>query len=179
MSNVVPIPSRLPLFAEPAGRPGEWWEPLHGHAASIVAHLGTEAQRRRVPVDLLATILVERALICGDIAACAIEPLQAQRVLDAAAVPGAALGPRHLNTAYVRMLHVGDTAFELESELQLARRDLLLPLRLHEAAVALPLDEITATADVDEAVRWEVAASATGQFMREWALCALLAALAG
>jgi hypothetical protein len=76
------------------------------------------------------------------------------------------------------MLRSGESDYGRESEEQLARRDLVLPLRLHEAARALDLREVCETALLDEAVAWEIAAASSSQFMREWALRLLLVAFA-
>jgi len=175
MAIVVPIPARPPLFAEPAGRPGDWWEPVPERAVSVAAVLGTEARRRRLPVDLLAALLVEHALIGCDVAECAVDPRQATAALAGASEIAAASGPGRMNTSYIRMLRTGELGFEPESDAQLARRDLILPLRLHDAAARLPLRDLSSQA-LDDAVRWETAAATHGQFMREWALRVLLAA---
>jgi hypothetical protein len=174
MSNVVPIPARAPLFAEPAGRPGDWWEPVPERAAATSALIG-EANRRRLPIDLLVALLVEHSTICRDIVECAIDARSAAELLERACQPSAASGPGRLNTPYIRMLRTGDARFEPESAAQLARRDLLLPLRLHGAASQLPVAEVCSSGALDDALRWEAAAAADGQFMREWALRLLLA----
>lgn len=178
MSSVVPIPARLPLFAEPAGRPGDWWEPLPQVAASAAAPLLADANRRRLPVDLVVALLVEHALIARDIVGCGVDPIRARTALRSAAGLAVISGPGRPNTSYVRVLRAGDRGFEQESEAQLAQRDLLLPLRLHERASKLRVADVCRPDALDEAVVWEVAAAMTGQFMREWALRELLAAVA-
>lgn len=177
MSNVVPIPSRVPLFAEPAGRVGDWWEPV-ATAADVVGQLQVDAERRRLPVDLLAALLVEHALVQNDIETCRLNAGTARSALADAAHGQPSAGPGCLHAGYLRMLRSGERRFEREGNEQLSRRDLVLPLRLHEAARALDLREVCEAASLDEAVAWEIAAAASGQFMREWALRELLAVFA-
>lgn len=177
MSTVVPIPARLSFLAEPAGRAGDWWEPVPQITAATAVGLCAEGSRRRLSVDLLTALLVERALIDHDVVDCAIEPLWAAAALAEASDLPAASGPGRLNSPYIRTLRTGDLAFEPESKARLTRRDLILPLRLHGAAVRLPLADLLRAERIDEAIRWETAAATTDQFMREWALRALLAAV--
>jgi hypothetical protein len=174
--NVAPIPLRAPLFAEPSGRPVDWWEPLRGTVAEVAARLGGEAKRRRLPVDLLAALLVEHALIIRDIADCRIDREQARTALADAAAARVASGPGRLHTFYVRTLQTGERGCENESDAELARRNLVLPLRLHEAACGLELVNCCRIGSLDEAIAWVIAAATSGQFMREWALRMLLAA---
>jgi hypothetical protein len=174
MSHVVPIPVRLPLFAEPAGRPGDWWEPISLCAAKAAGQLHAVAHARHLPVDLLAALLVEHALIARDIADCGINAGRARAALAAAGEAQAPTGPGRLHTAYVRMLRSGEYDYEHEGEAQLAQRDLVLPLRLHEAARALDLRKACDADMLDEAIAWEISAATTGQFMREWVLRMLL-----
>lgn len=169
---------RQPLFAEPAGRAGDWWEPLSIPAAEIRGALHSEAEQRRLPIDLLAALLIEHALVENDIAACALDGRRARAVLTAAADAKPTLGPGCLHTNYVRMFGTGERGYESESDVQLADRDLVLPLRLHEAARTITLREVGDGAALDEAIAWEIAAASSGQFMREWALRLLLAAFA-
>lgn len=175
MINVVPIAVRDPLFAEPAGRPGDWWEPIPRSAAEVAPALGAEGAKRRLPVDLLAALLLEGAQVSRDIAECGIDAERARSALARAGSGLAATGPGRLHTSYVRMLTNGERDFEHESDAQLGQRDLVLPLRLHEAARALQLPEICDPGSFDEAIMWEIAAATSGQFMREWALRVLLA----
>jgi hypothetical protein len=114
-------------------------------------------------------------VICRDISECAIELRSAAEALAQACRLSAASGPGRLNTTYIRMLRAGDARFESETAAQLARRDLVLPLRLHGAASRVALAEVCSPAALDDAVRWESVAAADGQFMREWALRLLLA----
>lgn len=173
MTNIATIPLRQPLFAEPAGRPGDWWEPVPIRAG-VAAGLSAEAARRRLPVDLLATLLVEHARVLHDITDAGIEAGQALAALSVAGEGQATSGPGRLHTSYVRMLRSGEHAYEHESNAQLARRDLVFPLRLHDAALSLELREVCDGDSLNEAVAWEVAAATSGQFMREWALRTLL-----
>lgn len=175
MSNVIPIPARTSLFAEPAGRAGDWWEPIEVSAAYGAAELNREAERCRLPIDLVYSLLVERALIEEDIAVCALDTRRARTALNDAAHTTPALGPGCLHTSYVRMLRSGESDYERESEEQLAGRDLLLPLRLHESARSLDLRNVCKTASLKDTLAWEIAAASNGQFMREWALRVLLA----
>jgi hypothetical protein len=174
MSNVAPIPARIPLFAEPAGRAGDWWEPIPVSAAEVATGLAAEANRLRLPVDLLATLLVEHALIERDIADCGVDGARARAVLVSAGEDQPTTGPGRLHTSYARMLRRGERDYERESDAQLAQRDLMLPLRLHDAARSLDLGEVCIES-LDEAIAWEIAATTSGQFMREWALRLLLA----
>ncbi len=177
MSNVIPLSTPAPLFPEPAGRPGDWWEPVPMATAAIV-RLGREGMRRRLPVDLLAALLVEHALVISDISGCPGDPLPAHAALGRAATELAAIGPGRLHTAYVQMLRGGERGYEHESDVQLARRDLVLPLRLHEQVRDLDLPKAFECDRLDEAISWEIAAASGGQFMREWALSTLLVQVA-
>jgi hypothetical protein len=175
MTNVLPIRLREPLFVEPAGRPGDWWEPVGLPAIEVEEHVRREAAARRLPLDLLFALLVERMLVTSDIADCALEAEAARAVLAAEAASLASAGPGRLLLSYVRVLRTGERNHEPESELQLARRDLVLPLRLHEAVRCCDLRAVCSGGGSEEAIRWEVAAATGGQLMREWALRALLA----
>jgi hypothetical protein len=177
MSNVVPIPSRLPRFAEPAGRVGDWWEPV-ASAAGVAGQLQVEADRRRLTVDLLAALHVERALVQNDIETSGLHAGAARAALANAAHGQPSAGPGCLHAGYLRMLRSGERGYERESTEQLARRDLFLPLRLHDAVRVLDLRGALDTSAVGEAVAWEIAAASNGQFMREWALKVLLARFA-
>lgn len=174
MISVVPIPARVPLFAEPAGRPGDWWEPLGISASAAAAHLAAEADRRRLPVDLLVALLLEDALVVQDIADCGLDALSARATLSTAAERHASSGPGRLHTSYVRMLRRGEVDYERQTEARFAQRDIALPLRLHDAAGRLDLPSICQRNSIDQALGWEIAAATSGQFMREWALRALL-----
>jgi hypothetical protein len=178
MSKIVPIPTRMPLFAEPAGRAGDWWEPTGVCAAEVATGLRVEVDRHRLPVDLLAALLVEHALVESDIAACAVEDACARTALNDAARAKPTLGPGCLHTSYVRMLGMGEYDYEREGDEQLARRDLHLPLRLHDAVRTVDLEEVWNSEVVDEAIAWEIAAASRGQFMREWSLRTLLVSFA-
>jgi hypothetical protein len=92
MPSVIPIPGRAPLFAEPAGRPGDWWEPLPGMTAAVAAPLRREAKGRRLRVDLLTALLVERTLVRRDIADCSIDQGQVVRGLSQIASEKGAAG---------------------------------------------------------------------------------------
>lgn len=173
MSNVVPIETRVPLFAEPAGRPGDWWEPL-AVSAEVAVGLNREAGLHHLSVDLLAALLVERALVVQDISDCVLDPMRARATLAAAADRQPATGPGHLHTSYVRMLRGGESGYQGERAAQLAQRDLILPLRLHDAVRSVDLAEVCASDSLDEAIAWEISAATSGQFMRGWALRTLL-----
>lgn len=173
MSNVVPIPARGALFTEPAGRAGDWWEPISVDAARAVG-LADEAAKRRLPLDLLASLVVEHALVERDIAESAVDKMAATRALDAAVQRIPASGPGCLHTSYIRMLGRGDGVYEPERDDRLAQRDLMLPLRLHQAASSVDIAAVCRLGALDEAIAWEIAAASSGQFMREWALRVLL-----
>lgn len=147
-------------------------------AADVGGGLHLEAERRRLPIDLACTLVVERALIEEDIAGSALDSRRARTALNEAAGTTPTLGPGSLHTSYVRMLRSGESHYGRESQEQVAGRNLLLPLRLHEAARALDLREVCEIASIGEAVAWEIAAASSGQFMRDWALRLLLAAFA-
>lgn len=174
MHNVVPIQSREPLFAEPAGRPGDWWEPIPISAAAVAAQFDAEGQQRRLPIDLVATLVIEHEYVVRDIAACGIDVARARAALAAAGDALATTGPGRLHTSYVRMLRSGERGYERESDAQLARRDLVLPLRLHDVARGLDLRDVCNGESLNDAIAWEIAAATNGQFMREWALRTLL-----
>jgi hypothetical protein len=178
MSNVVPIPARVPLFGEPAGRSGDWWEPIPVNAAEVATGLAVEANRLCLPVDLLVTLLVEHALVERDIADCGVDEARARAVLVSAREDQPTTGPGRLHTSYARMLRSGERGYERESEAQLAQRDLMLPLRLHDSARSFDLGEVCKFESLVEAIAWEIAAATSGQFMREWALRLLLAEFA-
>lgn len=172
MSNVVPIAPAAPLFAEPAGRRGDWWEPISVDA-STVSQLLKEAVSRRLPIDLMAALLVERALVMSASAEAGFDTAEVSAVLGRAAGAAATAGPGRLHTTYVRMLRSGEQNFEPESEEQLARRDLQLPLRLHERVEEVDLATLR-DRELNEAIEWEVASAVSGESMREWALRELL-----
>lgn len=175
MSRITPIPTRAPLFAEPAGRAGDWWEPIPVGAAEVAVALAPDANRLRLPLDLLVALLVEHALVVSDIMECGGDFPHARTALAAAAAQEPTVGPGCLHTAYVRMLRLGVSGYERESEGELCRRDLMVPLRLHHAASAIDIVETCQRSSVDEGITWEITAASSGQFMREWALRVLLA----
>lgn len=163
MSNVFPI-SAAPIFDPPRGRPGDWSEPVD--MPGIVAEaLDAEAARLRLPPDLVAALLVERALLLEDLARAGLSGARAQALLDqAAARVGAALGPGNLFFRYVRDLRSG-FADETSSAVG---RPLMLPLRLHE-----PLRRLECGLDTrhaDQARNWEMRAANESVFVREWGL---------
>lgn len=175
MLNVLPIPGRIALFTEPAGRPGDWWEPSPFSASEAAVDLCAEAHRRRLPLDLLVTLLVERTLIERDVDRCGIDGASARAALADAVAAQPMTGPGRLHTAYVRMLCSGEDDYERESDAHLAGRVIVLPLRLHDAIRSLDPREVDGGEPLDEAIAWEIAAATSGQFMREWALRILLA----
>ena len=174
MSNVVPIEIRVPLFAEPAGRPGDWWEPL-AVSAGAASILSAQSRRLRLPVDLIAALLAEHAIVERDITECGIDAARARATLATGAARQPTTGPGHLYTSYVRMLGGGESNHKGEGDAQLSQRDLVFPLRLHDAVRSLDLAEVCASDTLDEAIAWEISAATSGQFMREWALRTLLA----
>jgi hypothetical protein len=143
-------------------------------AAEVAVQLGTEAHRWGLPVDLLAALLVEHALILRDISDCGIDAARARAALTVAADALPATGPGRVYTAYVRMLRGGERGGRRESDAQLARRDLVLPLRLHDAVRGQQLCDACDGESLNEAVAWEIAAATCSQLMREWALRTLL-----
>lgn len=175
MPNVVPLPLRAPLFDAPAGRPGDWWEPVSIAAEEVAMRLGTDACRRRLPVDIVAALLVEHALVVRDIGECGLDADRSRAALTAAGDAPLATGPGRLHTSYVRMLRGGQRDYEPASDAQVTARDLVVPLRLHDATRDLELPELFSGDLLDEALDWEVASATCGQFMREWALRILLA----
>jgi hypothetical protein len=177
MNKVIPLPVRPGLFVAPAARPGDWWEPLPRHDASVAAALYDEGSKRRLPIDLLAAVLIEHSLVERDLADCGLDARTAMATLnDASELGSISGGPGRLNTPYVHMLRAGDRCFEPESRARLAARDLMLPLRLLGRTAQLSLEDVFSAAALDDAIRWEIAAATADQFMREWALQVLLAA---
>jgi hypothetical protein len=177
MQNVVPLHTTPPLFSEPAGRPGDWWEPVSA-PAEVAGTLRVEARQHRLPIDLLAALVIEHALVTRDIEVAGIDRSRARAALGEMAATQPSIGPGRIHVGYVRTLRSGERDYDCETEEQLARRDLVLPLRLHDATCTLDLREVCEAAALDEAIAWETAAASSGQLMREWALGVLLTAFA-
>jgi hypothetical protein len=170
MPNVHPI-APAPLFKPPAGRAGDWSEPIWLDGLDVDA-LAEDAGRRRLPVDLLATFLLERRLLVSDLEDVGLARADALRVLDAAAVqPPPVTGPGRLHVAYIRSLKRGDSASHDEAR----DRPLMIPLRLHAAARLLDATTLR-IGDIQQALEWECAAASDERFMREWGLFVTLRA---
>lgn len=178
MSNITVVSPRRRLFAEPAGRPGDWWEPVPIAAAEVAGRLGSEAYLRRLRIDLLVALLVEHGLVLHDTSSCGIDCARARGALAAAVEVLASTGPGRLHTSYVRMLRRGERDYWRESDAEIAQRDLVLPLRLHDSALSKDLSDLCTSEFVGEAISWEIAAATDGQFMREWVLRTLLGEVA-
>lgn len=175
MTNVVPILASGPLFDEPCGRPGDWWEPFPFTAGEIAAEVRREAASLGLPLDLVVALLIERGHVISDISECGIGLDRAVLAFERGETETPSAGPGRLHTTYVRMLRSGVPNPARENERQLAQRDLVLPLRLYGAARKMGLEDLGQHAAIDEAIRWEIAAARNAQFMREWALRVLLA----
>ena len=170
MSNIHPI-APAPLFEPPAGRAGDWSETIWLDGLDVDA-LAEEAGRRRLPVDLVAALLLERRLLVSDLDGVGLACADAVRVLDAAALqPRPVTGPGRLHVAYTRLLKRGDSASHDEAR----DRPLMIPLRLHEAARLLDATTLR-IGDIQQALEWECAAAADERFMREWGLFVVLRA---
>lgn len=128
---------------------------------------------RRLSLDLVAALLVERALILRDVDGSRVGCERARQLLEDAGSRLPAAGPGHTHEPYLRLLRHGEHGYTPETDEQLRQRDLTLPLRLHEAALHLDVSELGGDDAIDEALRWEVASAASHQTMREWALSRL------
>jgi hypothetical protein len=174
MPNVQALQPPQLLLDAPAGRAGDWSEPLllQGLAADA---LDAVARQRGLPVDLLVGLLLERELLLGDLASAGIAASDAIALLDdASSRPRPLAGPGRLHAHYVRYLARGDYAVH-ESALA---RPLMIPLRLHEAARQVEAATLEAS-HVASACAWELAAAAVDRFMRDWGLLVALRAERG
>lgn len=174
MLNVRPLQPSPLLLEPPAGRAGDWSEPL------LLQGLATEAfdavaQQQGLPVDLLVALLLERELVLGDLASASIVRGDAVALLDeASSRPRPLAGPGRLHAHYARYLARGDGAVQ-ES---VRGRPLMIPLRLHEAARQVEAATLEAT-QVASACAWELSAAADNRFMRDWGLLVALRAERG
>jgi hypothetical protein len=176
MGTLHELPHREPLYAETAGRYGDWREPLRSELADA-QRLCRAAAARRVDPGVALTLLVERALVLDDLRWLGHDVEDARTVLglEAAEQPAPLLGPGQPNAGYARALNGLAPAGtrDLRGIPSLPARVLA---RVDDARVEAILDETPLTLALGEAVAWERAALATGRSMAEWALLVLLAA---
>jgi hypothetical protein len=171
MSNVQPLTSAPPLFKPPTGRVGDWSEPIWLNGLDVDS-LAAETHRHRLPIDLVAALLLEQHLLLADLRSAGLNHADAIQLLDAAGVAEHPLaGPGTLHTFYCRYLRQGGDASHASPH----DRPLMIPLRLHEAARLTDASELR-VGDVQRALDWERAAAADGRYMHEWGLLVALRA---
>lgn len=151
----------------PRARPSERFEPWP-LAEDTARHLAEAAARHGLPPETAGPLLIERALLEEDFAACRLSPTTA-RLDELAAGAQVAIELSEAHSAYLRVLSHG-----------IAKRSLahprLLPVpirlieRMGEQGPAGRLDP----AALGSAIQWERAAVLGGRTMSEWAALAML-----
>lgn len=166
-NNLRVLDRHAPLFEPAVGRPGDWSEPF---ALPIARRpLTDEAKRLGLAPSLLAALLLERALVLRDIRVVSRSADEQLRRLDsAAATELPVIGPGCLNFSYRRSLSGAGSSAQEAPDAPLA-----IPLRLHERARDVDEHELSVES-ARQALQWEIAATADGRFMSEWALLVIL-----
>lgn len=155
-------------------RPGDRREPMPVKVDQRVVQLAAEAAAKGLELDQAAGLLVERALALRDAQSLGIRSGAAREALDSAADSLIRLALPASTARYVRSL-VAQLAIERPREAE-GMRQLALPVRLTARAAALDLTKVLDARDLDEAIRFEIAATSCGRTMSEWAMFALASA---
>jgi hypothetical protein len=175
MTELLNLPIAEPVYAEAAGRFGDWHEPLPFETECPNALHGAAA-RHRISTPLAFTLLLERSLVLADLEALAHDPDEVRFVLDAeAADEWPLLGPGQPNLGYARALRGAEPGGWTVRAARFSVPVRLLD-RLDETFVDETLAEPALAEVLGEAILWEQAALASGRLLAEWALLTLLAA---
>jgi len=146
-------------------RPGELVEPVR-IGEQIEAELRAAAFRRRLSVGIVATLVVERALVVADLERLAL-PRPVAEATDLAPTRRLSAG----EADYLRLLTLGASGRRADTP---AGDPLVtLPVRLlaHAPALLVPaVDAAGIAAHLEQAVSWEIAALVAGRTMGEWVL---------
>jgi hypothetical protein len=136
--------------------------------------LAAQAAARGLELDQAAGLLVERALALQDAESLGIPAEAAREVLDSAVNSLTRLAVPASTARYVRSL-VAQLAIARSREAE-GVRHLALPVRLTARASGLDFARVLDARDLDEAIRFEIAAASCGRTMSEWAMFALASA---
>jgi hypothetical protein len=155
-------------------RPGDRREPMPVKVDQTLMQLAAEAAARGLELDQAAGLLVERALALRDAESLGIPSGAAREALDSAVNSLTRLAVPASTARYVRSL-VAQLATARPREAE-GVRQLALPVRLIARAAALDFAKVLVARDLDEAIRFEIAAASCGRTMSEWAMFVLASA---
>jgi hypothetical protein len=171
---VNPVPkaarTRFPRVDRAGVRPGDRREPTPIYVDRAILQLVEAAAARGLDLDQAASLLVERALLLEDAAYLGMSEADAYAVLRTAASTLRRLAVPAATARYIRIL-TGGRALSPRREVE-GRRHLALPVRLSARTARINLAQVLRADDLDEAIRLEMAAAASGRTMSEWALLA-------
>ena len=161
------LPGPDPL-QPPCSRLGDWREPFSIPSYIPVDPFVAAANKRRIDVDIAATVAVEAQLLAETVAAAGINHSRALTTLDGEAAAAEAVAALE-GTRYRQALH-GRTRLSGVGSLD---GSVALPTRLHRRAAAADLARALTETRLLQGIRWELAALGEGRFIEDWGLAVL------